>query len=109
MAEMSIQCQFINNTASISGGAIFKTEENEELIIDQNIYENNMANAIGGAIYASGMNSLVTVTDSVFINNTAHSFGGAVYVLGTNSSIDSHLINNIAMIEGGGAIYSNGQ
>jgi predicted outer membrane repeat protein len=47
-----IQCQFINNTASISGGAIFNTQENEELTIDQNIYENNMANAFGGAIYA---------------------------------------------------------
>ena len=47
-----------------------------------------------------------------YVNNTANSFGGAVYVLGINSSItvfDSYLISNMAITEGGGAIYSNGQ
>ena len=77
-----IQCQFTNNTASISGGAIFKTGQNKELIIDQSIYERNTANAFGGAIYVSGTNSSGKVTDSTFITNIAIAEGGgAIYSL----------------------------
>ena len=46
-----------------------------------------------------------------FYNNTANSFGRAVYVLGANTSIhitSSSFVNNTAITEGAGAIYSNG-
>ena len=53
------------------------------LLLDQNIYNNNTASAFGGAVYANGTNNSVHVTDTTFVENTA-------------------------ITEGGGAIYSNG-
>ena len=78
------QCQFINNMASFSGGAIYKNGINRNLVIYQNSYIDNIVNAFGGTIYINGTNSSANVTGAIFINNTA-------------------------ITEGGGAIYSNGQ
>ena len=125
-------CDFINNRASESGGAlfIFSSEFNNTNITNCNFINNSALN--GGAIYNyDGAKNIVNCT---FINNTASSLGGAIYnennvnlniYNGTfinntgfsggaiaNSNIDyinisnSNFINNTAFVYGG-AIYND--
>ena len=79
-----IGCQFINNYASTSGGAVYETGVNDVLVVERNYYANNTANSFGGALYVVGENCSISVSGSSFIDNTA-------------------------VVEGGGAIYSNGR
>ena len=43
--------QFINNTVSRSGGAIYKTRSNDSTMIHSNYFSGNTENVFGGALY----------------------------------------------------------
>jgi predicted outer membrane repeat protein len=78
------QSQFVNNTASVSAGAI-GADSGSTLTVDTSRFNHNSARS-GGAIQAS--DACVTITDSIFGNNTAADSGGAV-LLETDSTDSS--------------------
>jgi len=78
----------VSNQASTSGGAIFATGADTEIVVADTLIDNNSAGSIGGGIVANG-GALVTVTRerrvcprgdrcSTISNNTANSGGGAL-------------------------------
>lgn len=100
-------CQFNNNSAVSSGGAI--SIGSGVLIVRNSDFNNNKANGSnGGAISATS--TTLNVTDSNFVNNRANSNGGAIY----NSKCKTNVIrclfkNNTAVNGKGGAIYGTGK
>ena len=96
----NITGDFINNSATGSGGAIYNTNQIGDITGD---FINNSANTSGGAIY----NVSGTIGDITgdFINNSAHTYGGAIYNYSTIGDITGDFINNSAGY--GGAIYNN--
>jgi len=96
---------FTNNHAPL-GGALRSI--NNELLIENCIFDNNYASGTsGGAIYLRSVD--ITIKDSIFTNNRAISTGGAIYDIGgfnqgylniTNTSFINNQGNNA------GAIYS---
>ena len=78
--------QFIENTATFGGGAVYT--ESPDLTIDTCQFEKNDGGYYGGAIDAGSVFSKVNVTKSNFIDNEADYYGGAVYCLGHNSVIE---------------------
>ena len=74
-----LNCEFRNNNASGSGGAI--SFGSGELIVNNSVFiENKALSGTGGAISTSGATS--TITYSNFTNNTAIGRGGAIYATG---------------------------
>ena len=74
-----LNCEFKNNNASGSGGAI--SFGSGELIVNNSVFDNNKAlSGTGGAISTSGATS--TITYSNFTNNSATGRGGAIYATG---------------------------
>jgi filamentous hemagglutinin family protein len=85
---------FLNNRATVDGGAIRTEVGAGNTTIDNSTFSNNSAR-FGGAIENSaGTSSLFTITDSTFINNNATDVGGAISndtngrMLITRSSLD---------------------
>ncbi|WP_297898330.1 right-handed parallel beta-helix repeat-containing protein [Methanobrevibacter sp.] len=99
-------CNFINNKASESGGAlfIFSSEFNNTIIANCNFINNTALN--GGAIY--NFEGEKNITNCTFINNTASSLGGAIYNENNvyNNIKNCTFINNTGY--SGGAIANNG-
>ena len=95
---------FINNTATSEGGAIFNWDI---LTITGNTFISNSAKW-GGAISSYGN---ADVNGSTFTNNTAispeYGYGGAIHNDGTMAVNNSAFINNTATSKGG-AIYNDG-
>ena len=116
--QLSItQSQFINNTANQgNGGAIALYESTEIINTNSSVlaecqFSNNIARS-GGAIHKNGKNTKLVIRQNSYDSNTANAFGGAIFVGGANNSVhvtSTTFINNKAITEGGGAIYSNGQ
>ena len=72
------ESEFINNTAG-SGGAIYVIGHVEDILsIDSSLFENNTAKISGGALYLSS-DSDVSLSDATFTNNTAVLTGGAIF------------------------------
>ncbi|MBX7076905.1 MAG: hypothetical protein K1X33_06280 [Methanobacteriaceae archaeon] len=105
---------FINNTASITGGAVRVTDNTN--ISNCNFISNSAP--YGGAVSVYGDSTYsdyagCAITNSIFRNNIASNvsggFGGAVYVAGYCNITGSTLENNSASDEGGAIfIYDKG-
>ena len=96
---------FINNTASENGGAVFFGPVEGDTITNC-LFENNKAGINGGAIdFKRGTNvdfsngsTKATISNSKFNNNIANRSAGAVYWFGTYGTIkDSNFTNNKAL------------
>ena len=119
----SITGNFINNSATGSGGAIYNSGSQNYYGIINSITGNftNNTSAEGGAIYNSG---IIVALSGDFINNysmdeSRGSSGGAIYNTGTINNILGNFINNYAIAadsgtdeysygSAGGAIYNEG-
>ena len=117
-------CSFINNEASIEGGAVFTSSSisvyQSTFIGNSDRFSNSRSSFFGGAMFVSGGNSSISIHQSMFTNNTirysSRGFGGAIYITGDSSSIytdQSMFITN--RVRGfssrngcGGAIYITG-
>ena len=88
---------FINNTASRLGGAVY-LRDNSDTIFRNSNFINNTAGINGGAIdFNRGAHNGVIV-NSTFENNVANRSAGAVFWFGTNGTIkDSTFNNNTAL------------
>ena len=123
----------INNAGTGSGGGLYIGNSNT-IITNNNYYVSNNAGSEGGGVYFNSNNKIDTHNND-FVNNTANSggaissrsplslyntyftdnvatrYGGSIYMNSvSNISImvtDCTFINNTALTEGGGAIYSN--
>ncbi len=123
----------INNAGTGSGGGLYIGNSNT-IITNNNYYVSNNAGSEGGGVYFNSNNKIDTHNNE-FVNNTANSggaissrsplslyntyftdnvatrYGGSIYMNSvSNISItvtDCTFINNTALTEGGGAIYSN--
>ena len=103
-----INCNFINNTASATGGAIWT---NGNLTIIDSKFINNTASTTGGGIYVT-TNSItnVIIYGSTFRNNGVNDFGGGIYLTTTTGNtvnidiVNNTFINNTART--GGGIYA---
>ena len=89
-----IGCQFINNFANGSGGAVYQYGNNCEFVLERNNFSNNRANDTGGAVYFGGTSTSISVTDSSFVNNRAVKSGGAIYSIGNYVSLSSSTFTN---------------
>ncbi|NJN75249.1 MAG: DUF4347 domain-containing protein [Synechococcaceae cyanobacterium RL_1_2] len=96
---------FLNNYASLSGGAISSVSGSQLNIIDT-VFQNNSTDGQGGAIYITGVNNKLTL-ERVTINNNTGTQGGGIY------SVDSEVVSNNSTLIGnqasaeGGAIYTS--
>ena len=82
--ETTIQnTEFVNNTSTVRGGAVYSNNNNSLSITDSNFIGND--SYLGGAGFLS--NGEINVKNSNFTNNTA-TYGGAMY---TTTSPDAHL------------------
>ena len=102
-------CQFSNNTAAWSGGALFVMAK---LTVVDSVFNNNFSTAAaggfsgGGAIWVSGA---INVTNSTFTDNVANAMGGAINNqtpggTGDSSIADSSFTGNGADAGGGVAV-----
>ena len=84
-------CTFTNNTALISGGAVYI--DGGSLQLSNSLFEfNSVDGGTGGALHLYTMFNSVSIRDSRFLNNSAASIylkgsGGAIYVAGQSSNI----------------------
>ena len=117
----SITGNFINNSVTEKGGAIYNSGSQNYYGIINSITGNftNNTSAEGGAIYNSG---IIAALSGDFINNhtvveSYGSAGGAIYNTGTIKNISGNFINNYAVAAdteentygaNGGAIYNEG-
>ncbi len=105
-----INSEFINNTASIQGGAIvfgYNHDAYSIIIIKNSNFINNSAFAgSGGAIitYPNIQDQDMIISDCNFINNTAGGNGGAIHTQTNYTSITNSNFTNNSAINVGGAI-----
>jgi predicted outer membrane repeat protein len=110
LSSISIEdSEFVNNTASVMGGAI---ENRGQLIIDGSTFNENSADGDGGgAIFTGHSTSAATITSSTFTQNTAageNGCGGAIAAAAGNFAItDSDFIENSSS-SCGGAMFAAG-
>ena len=108
-----INCQFENNLAEISGGAIYVQSTNSphpiSLQINNTVFQENHCSAHGGAIWALDV-QIFLLYNNEFRENAAHE-GGAVHLKRTlilqNSQFIIHgniFLDNSASLKGG-ALY----
>ena len=98
-------CNFINNTASSSGGAVYFDYYSEDCIVSGCTFVNNTAGELGGgAICFEEFSEGCIVSDCNFTGNNVSSYGGAVCFLGSGSVSGGNFEDNHA-IEWGGAVY----
>ena len=88
-----VDCNFVNNSASVYGGAIYF--ENTGYVLNSN-FTNNKATDGGGAIRAYGECEIFSCN---FVNNSAD-FAGAV-LIGFGEILNSNFFNNNATDYGG--------
>ena len=98
--NQTINRDFINNSASEDGGAVYNYRSNLTL---KGSYIKNTSYNNGGAVYSG--NTIKSITGE-FIGNSANGYGGAIYnENGTITTISADFINNSARY--GGAIYNS--
>lgn len=120
---------FISNTASSAGGALFLADEaGGKVTITDSQFDQNSSDSMGGAIFNSGTltvndgsfdgnkagnggaiynatNATLKITGTSFTNNTATDWGGAILNSGATITVtDATFENNIAQGGAGGAI-----
>ena len=102
-----VNCSFTSNNAQY-GGAIYVDTGNVNIV--DSIFSDNSANVSGGAIYLSENAFCVTVSNSNFTNNSAEYDGGALYIMA--NCIDVNMINSSIFVanhanHNGGAFLFN--
>jgi len=106
-----INCNFINNTAETSGGAIYVDNSSaitSNLKISGSTFINNTAR-FGGAVYLNGnSNEISTIEDSTFINCSVSGDGGAAYISARNVEFKNLIFENNTAGDDGGAVYWEG-
>lgn len=114
-------CQFIDNSATGNGGAIYSdtngSATNHTLNVQDTKFDGNSSSNNGGAIYlVGGMNFVLKETDTenvseaIFTNNTAKSGGAIFKSSNATGSFDVEgytFASNTTTSTGGGAVYFN--
>ena len=86
-----VQCNFTNNLAGCSGGAIYTS--NTTALIAKNIFDNNKANYFyGGALYIDDNDIIITSCD--FKNNFAGIIGNGIYLYSSIYDIKNSYFSN---------------
>ena len=106
-------CQFINNTAGINGGAIDWHEGAVNGKIENSSFVNNTAGANGGAVLWRGVNGIIinsNFTNNKAIGNTTGYYGnsgdgGAVMWTGSNGFVGNCTFENNYAANNGGAVH----
>ena len=101
-------CHFVDNHATLHGGAIL-VKNTVTMNIEGSVFNNNSAAALGNKNYAGGaicvINGSIFTINSIYINNNSGYVGGAIYIdSGNITSTSDQYINNSA-VTNGGAIY----
>ena len=100
-----IDCNFINNTATNHGGAIYIADNASTTItskITRSTFDSNGA-VSGGAVYVNG--SSLYISDSEFSKDSAKSYGGSIFIDGVLHVTQTTFDNGRA--GSGGSIYLN--
>lgn len=101
-----VDCEFRNNSAANTGGAIYNSGEGTQTEITTTTFEGNQANGGWGGSAAFYSDSKGTITNCDFIGNEAATSGGAL-TAGFKGQMDirnCYMENNVARF--GGAIYA---
>lgn len=97
-----IDCNFLNNHASVNGGAIYAN--NVKMTIANSNFNNNRADGNGGAIFLYlGLSDFSNLN---FYNNNAVS-GGAIYIIKNQINLRDGIFNHNSALKNGGAVYDN--
>ena len=101
-------CHFVDNHATLEGGAIL-VKNTVTLNIEASVFNNNSASALGNKTYVGGaicvINGSIFTINSIYISNNSGYVGGAIYIHSGNiTSTSDQYINNSAD-NVGGAIY----
>ena len=94
---------FVNNTATSNGAAIYASASGYDVIINGGVFEGNSVDNNGGAIYAT----VAIINGGTFKGNTAKVNGGAVY--STTTTVNGGIFENntaSSTTYGGGAVYA---
>ena len=97
-----IDCSFLNNYASVNGGAIYAN--NVKLAIANSTFYNNRAGKNGGAMFLYLGSS--DFSNLNFYNNHAVT-GGALYIIKNQISLKEGVFYQNRASKNGGAIYDN--
>ena len=113
LSKMDLASQnllMINNTAYNSGGAIYTSKMNLNLLSEMSILVGNLAHS-GGAIYASKSKISTGIHGTMVVrHNSAFGNGGGLYLIDSELSIggdSSYISENAAMKTGGGLHATN--
>ena len=104
-----IDAQFLNNSATINGGAVFQTDATtiSSTHISRGYFEKNTASTNGGAVYT---NRYLTVSDTQFINNTSTpNRGGGLFTINSPQVIitGTQFANNTSGAGGGLYVWAS--
>jgi len=99
--------QFIGNTASSYGGAIYQkapgaSEVNYGLTVTDAIFKENCSYSSGGGAIGTMYN--VTLTGNTFVDNYAASNGGALYINGGSATLTGNVFSGNTTNGTGGAV-----
>ena len=97
-----IDCNFLDNHASVNGGAIYAN--NVKMTIANSNFNNNRADNNGGAIFLYQGSSYFYNLN--FYNNNAVS-GGALYIIKNQINLVNGIFNHNTAVKNGGAVYDN--
>ena len=87
-------CTFINNTASVDGGAICMAQGSYNFTVNKCTFINNTASTTnGGAIYYDGDGNELYLTDSIFEGNAANGLANSLYVICSYVYLENNKIN----------------
>lgn len=104
------QTDFVGNSATGNGGALFVSESSEVHCVGSGIFADNRAAMGGGAMYVTG-SSVVSCAGS-WVRNAAGSFGGAVSLRGHSNvswgDSEAYFALNSAGTSGGALFITNG-
>lgn len=99
-------CSINNNTATSSGGGIYKLGIDTLSITGSTTFNGNQA-ADGGALYQNAGTTNFSEYSGSITSNSASNSGGAFYIEGGKLTIQNANINGCSSQTNGGAIYSN--
>ena len=98
------ESKFINNRASVSGGALFSNKSNIANISKTNFSGNDVTTDCGGAVHV--FNSTLMILDVIFSHNSAiNGHGGALCLQEATNDLSDCTFNFNAAATFGGAIY----
>ena len=99
-------CEFDNNSAVISGGAILSYSD---MSISSSQFTANTAGSRGGGVFAGNVNNVVSLDDVLVENNYAGVNGGGIYLsYGPFNIANSVIQGNQADMHGGGIFNEEG-